>query len=153
MTRAPSSGVSCFFSTAMRTSFTSLSATCHFGSIVAPNSVGFIAANWCTSECVTAPAIDNNPLLGRRRYKLIFAGPRRRCAGCYRKLRPFDPARLLRKLRAFLLALLNPELAPHWGWNLARSTQDLLHNGGFRVGVVLDVLPLLRGELALGARV
>src|SRR5213076_333834 len=61
MTRAPSSGVSCCFSTAVRTSFTSLSATCHFGSIVAPNSAGFIAANWWTSECVTAPAIGNPP--------------------------------------------------------------------------------------------
>src|SRR5947209_5309844 len=141
MTRAPSSGVSCFFSTAVRTSFTSLSATCHFGSIVAPNSVGFIAANWWTSECVTAPVIENNPLLGRRRYELIFAAPGRRCAGRCRKLRTSDSGTF-----CAVCGLLLPT-------PLACSAQDLLHNGGLRVGVVLDVLPLLRGELALGARV
>ena len=67
MTRAPSSGVKCSFSTALRTSLTRRSATCHFGSIVAPNSVGFIDANWCTSEVLTVPAMTSTPSYGRKR--------------------------------------------------------------------------------------
>src|SRR6266511_1119965 len=100
MTRAPSSGVSCCFSTALRTSFTSLSATCHFGSIVAPNSVGFIAANWCTSEGVTVPAMATTPSWVGDGTRPILPGPRRPCACPSRKLRT-STRRVFRSLRAF----------------------------------------------------
>src|SRR5919198_2292517 len=65
MTRAPSNGVSCFFSTALRTSLMRRSPTCHFGSMVGPNSVGFIEANWWTRDFVTASAMTP-PWLGER---------------------------------------------------------------------------------------
>jgi hypothetical protein len=44
ISRAPSSGVSCFFSTALCTLPTSWLATCHFGSMFLPKSLGAIAA-------------------------------------------------------------------------------------------------------------
>src|SRR5204863_2988434 len=57
MSLAPSSGVSSFCSTAVRISWIRRPATCHFGSIVRPKSVGFIEANWWTKDGVTVSAI------------------------------------------------------------------------------------------------
>src|SRR5262249_35126026 len=92
MPRAPSGGVHCCFPPPMGTSFTSLSAPCHFGSIVAPNSVGFIAANWCTSECVTAPAMTNPPSRVGDGTGSVLPSPHAGCAGQCRKLRTFGPS-------------------------------------------------------------
>src|SRR5439155_5874089 len=63
MTRAPSSGVRYFWSTASCTCFTSFPATCHFGSMLLPNSVGFIAAYWWTSDVVMVSVICGTPFL------------------------------------------------------------------------------------------
>src|SRR5712691_5604054 len=69
MTRAPSSGVNCSFSTAVRTCFISVSATFHFGSIAGPNSAGFIDANCRTSDGLTVSVITQPPLGRRTDYK------------------------------------------------------------------------------------
>jgi len=66
ITRAPSSGVKWPFSTDPLTSFKRRSPTCHFGSIVGPNSFGFIEANCWTKECVTVAAIQVPPMTGGR---------------------------------------------------------------------------------------
>ena len=66
ITRAPSSGVNCSFSTAPRTCFTSVSATFHFGSIADPNSVGFIDANCRTSDGEKFSAIAQPPWVEER---------------------------------------------------------------------------------------
>src|SRR5437773_10586602 len=65
MSLAPSSGVSSFCSTAVRISWIRRPATCHFGSIVRPKSVGFIEANCWTRDGVTVAAIEKPPFQGR----------------------------------------------------------------------------------------
>src|SRR5947207_15825334 len=64
--RAPSSGVRYSFSTEVRTSLTSRSQTCHFGSIFGPNSFGFIEANCWTRDADTVAAIPEPPWVGQR---------------------------------------------------------------------------------------
>src|SRR5436190_1988667 len=76
MRLAPSSGVSSFCSTAVRTSWIRRPATCHFGSIVRPKSVGFIEANWWTNDGVTVSAIRSITPLGRIR--VLLKGANRR---------------------------------------------------------------------------
>src|SRR4051794_28613331 len=75
MRRAPSSGVRYFCSTASCTCFTSFPATCHFGSMFLPNSVGFIAAYWWTSDGVMVSVITETPL--SRRVGVVLAYPLR----------------------------------------------------------------------------
>src|SRR3989442_13388883 len=100
MPRAPSSGVKCCFSTAVRTSFTSLSATCHFGSIVGPNSAGFITANCRTSDGVTVSAMTLPPFVSENGLRgsccqaqgspapALFANSEVERTCCSRNLRP-----------------------------------------------------------------
>src|SRR5947207_15940374 len=98
MTRAPSSGVRYFFSTAMRTSLISVSATFHFGSIVAPNSVGFIDANWWTSEGLTVSDMTEPPWIGER-YEGHGAKPWRNSHRSLPQIPGFEMTHLTRSLR------------------------------------------------------
>src|SRR6266566_2885706 len=61
ITRAPSSGGSSCFSTAVCTCLIRRPPSCHFGSIAGPNSFGFIEANCWTKEPCTVPAIKQPP--------------------------------------------------------------------------------------------
>src|SRR6266566_5801608 len=95
ITRAPSSGGSSCFSTAVCTCLIRRPPSCHFGSIAGPNSVGFIEANCWTKEPCTVPAIQQPPLgLGNRVHPQLANGTPARQTKPSTLFEPFSRQRL-----------------------------------------------------------